>query len=72
MSPDVAPSWPVRLIPFAETSFKVPVPVVVSLRSSSASVVMLIAELFNDVLITTNYDQLIEQSFQIGSDVKIQ
>ena len=37
-----------------------------------SSVVMLIAELFNDVLITTNYDQLIEQSFQIGSDVKIQ
>ena len=37
-------------------------------RGSIQNITLLISELFKDTLITTNYDQLLEQVFDTGAD----
>lgn len=41
-------------------------------RGSIQDITLLISEIFNDTLITTNYDKLLEQAFDTGADLEVQ
>jgi hypothetical protein len=43
-----------------------------SKTGSLEGITLLISELFDDTLITTNYDRLLEQCFDVGPDVEVQ